>query len=182
MTKVALLALLATAKIAAAPVYYKADILLTSAYRVLEWSRTPALFIHDEKHHEYHATGARDPGEGARPGGRSPHYVPEQAGPPGRPPEAGPGERVSRTPGGCRHAPDRPPERLVGTGASPDEGEQHAITKGKIEGDKITLLVEDEDRKITFDLVLAAERITCDVNIVRDGQTAKAKIDVTRAK
>ena len=53
MTKVALLALLATAKIAAAPVYYKADILLTSAYRVLEWSRTPALFIHDEKHHEY---------------------------------------------------------------------------------------------------------------------------------
>ena len=96
MTKVALLA---TAKIAAAPVYYKADILLTSAYRVLEWSRTPALFIHDEKHHEYHATGARDPGEGARPGGRSPHHVPGQAGPPGRPPEAGPGERVSRTPG-----------------------------------------------------------------------------------
>ena len=43
MTKVALLALLATAKIPAAPVYYKADILLTSAYRVLEWSRTPGL-------------------------------------------------------------------------------------------------------------------------------------------
>ena len=70
------------------------------------------------------------------------------------------------------------------TGAvGPDEGEQHAITKGKIEGDKITLVVEDEEgRTIKFDLVLAADRITGDVNMVRDGQTAKAKINVTRAK
>jgi hypothetical protein len=39
-----------------------------------------------------------------------------------------------------------------------------------------------EGRTIKFDLVLAADRITGDVNMVRDGQTAKAKIDVTRAK
>ena len=64
----------------------------------------------------------------------------------------------------------------------PDEGEQHPITKGKIEGEKITLLVEDEGRTIKFDLVLAAERITGDVNMAREGETAKAKIDVTRAK
>ena len=51
--RLALLAILAAARIAAAPVYYKADVLLTSAYRVLEWSRTPALFIHDAKRHEY---------------------------------------------------------------------------------------------------------------------------------
>ena len=71
---------------------------------------------------------------------------------------------------------------ITGT-VGPDEGEQHAITKGKIEGDKITLLVEDEEgRTIKFDLVLAADRITGDVNMVRDGQTAKAKINVTRAK
>jgi hypothetical protein len=64
----------------------------------------------------------------------------------------------------------------------PDEGEQHPITKGKIEGEKITLLVEDEGRTIKFDLVLAAERITGDVNMTREGEAAKAKIDVTRAK
>ena len=64
----------------------------------------------------------------------------------------------------------------------PHEGEQHAITKGKIEGDKITILMEDEGRTIKFDLVLASDRLTGDVNIVLDGQTSKAKLDVTRAK
>lgn len=70
---------------------------------------------------------------------------------------------------------------ITGT-VGPDEGEQHNITKGKIEGDKITLLVEDEGRTITFDLVLAADRIKGDVNMSHDGQTGKAKIDVGRAK
>jgi hypothetical protein len=64
----------------------------------------------------------------------------------------------------------------------PHEGEQHAITKGKIEGDKITIVMEDEGRTIRFDLVLASDRLTGDVNIVLDGQTSKAKLDVTRAK
>jgi hypothetical protein len=64
----------------------------------------------------------------------------------------------------------------------PDEGEQHAITKGKIDGDKITLVAEDEGRTIQFNLVVAAERITGDVNMSHDGETRKAKIDVTRAK
>jgi hypothetical protein len=64
----------------------------------------------------------------------------------------------------------------------PDEGEQHAITKGKIEGDKITLLVEDEDHTIKLDLVVAGDRITGDANISHEGQTKQAKIEVTRAK
>lgn len=64
----------------------------------------------------------------------------------------------------------------------PDEGEQHTITKGKIEGDKVTLLVEEDGRTIKFDLVAAADRITGDVNISHDGQTRKAKLDVTRSK
>ena len=64
----------------------------------------------------------------------------------------------------------------------PDEGEQHTITKGKIEGDKITLLIEEDGRTIKFDLVAAADRITGDVNIAHEGQTRKAKLDVTRAK
>jgi hypothetical protein len=62
------------------------------------------------------------------------------------------------------------------------EDEQHAITKGKIEGEKITLLIEDEARTIKFALVVAADRITGDAEISYNGETAKAKIEVTRAK
>jgi hypothetical protein len=64
----------------------------------------------------------------------------------------------------------------------PDEGEQHTITKGKIEGDKITLLVEDEGHSIKFELVVAGDRISGDANIAHEGQTRQAKIDVTRVK
>lgn len=64
----------------------------------------------------------------------------------------------------------------------PSEDEQHKITKGKIEGDKITLLVEDEGHTIKFDLLVAAERITGEANMSHEGETAKAKLDVTRAK
>jgi hypothetical protein len=64
----------------------------------------------------------------------------------------------------------------------PGEGEQHPITKGRIEGDKITLLVEDEGHTIKFDLVVAGDRITGDAKMSQDGQAIQAKIDVTRAK
>ena len=47
----------------------------------------------------------------------------------------------------------------------PTEDEQHAITKGKIEGEKITLLIDDEGRTIKFALVLAADRITGEIGI-----------------
>jgi hypothetical protein len=70
---------------------------------------------------------------------------------------------------------------ITGT-VGPNDGEQHPIKTGKIAGDKITLLVEDEGRVINFDLVIAADRIKGDVKISRDGQTATAKLDVTRAK
>ena len=70
---------------------------------------------------------------------------------------------------------------ITGT-VGPDEGEQHTIMKGKIEGDKITILVEDEGHTVTFALVAAADRITGDVSIIHEGQTRNAKLDVTRAK
>jgi hypothetical protein len=70
---------------------------------------------------------------------------------------------------------------VTGT-VGPNEGEQHAITKGSIEGDKIALLVEGDGRVIKFDLVLASDKISGNVDIGMQGQTAKAKIDVTRAK
>jgi hypothetical protein len=70
---------------------------------------------------------------------------------------------------------------ITGT-VGPNEGEQHPA-KGKIDGDKITLESNDGGVVIKLDLVLTGERIAGDVNATReDGQTMKAKLDVTRAK
>ena len=70
---------------------------------------------------------------------------------------------------------------ITGT-VGPDEGEQHAITKGKIDGDKITLESADGNVSIKLDLALAGDRITGNVNAVGEGRNIKGKIDVTRAK
>ena len=64
----------------------------------------------------------------------------------------------------------------------PHENERIDITKGTIEGDKIKLSIKQDDRTLKFDLVLAGDRITGDVEIGREGRTMTAKIDVTRAK
>jgi len=64
----------------------------------------------------------------------------------------------------------------------PNEEEQHAITKGSIAGDKITLEAADEGRVIRFELVVAADRITGEANMTNEGQTMKAKLDVTKVK
>jgi len=63
--------------------------------------------------------------------------------------------------------------------AGPDESEQHALAKGKIVGDKITLETDDG---VKLDLVLTGERIAGEVTITREGETRKAKLDVGRAK
>jgi hypothetical protein len=70
---------------------------------------------------------------------------------------------------------------ITGT-VGPDEGEQHAITKGRIEGDKISLESTDGGVTIKFELALAGDRITGDVNAAGEGRTMKAKLDVTRTK
>jgi len=70
---------------------------------------------------------------------------------------------------------------ITGT-VGPNEDEQFPIQKGKIDGDKITLEADDKGRTMTFNLVLAADRITGEAQMSRDGQTMKAKIDVARAK
>ena len=70
---------------------------------------------------------------------------------------------------------------ITGT-VGPDEGEQHAITKGMIDGDKITLESADGDVSIKLDLALAGDRITGNVNAVGEGRNIKGKIDVMRAK
>jgi hypothetical protein len=64
----------------------------------------------------------------------------------------------------------------------PNEDEQFAIQKGRIEGDKITLEADHGGNIMKIDLVLAADRITGEAHMSADGQTLKAKIDVSRAK
>jgi hypothetical protein len=64
----------------------------------------------------------------------------------------------------------------------PNEDEQFAIQKGKIEGDKITLEADHDGHPMKIELVLAADRITGEAHMDADGQTMKAKIDVSRAK
>ena len=70
---------------------------------------------------------------------------------------------------------------ITGT-VGPNADEQAPIQKGKIEGNKITMEAEHHGHLIKFDLVVAADRITGDANMSADGQTAKAKLEVTRAK
>ncbi len=70
---------------------------------------------------------------------------------------------------------------ITGT-VGPNEEQQFPIVKGKIDGDKITMEADHDGNPVSFTLVLAAGRITGDVQVSREGQTMKGKIDVGRAK
>ena len=70
---------------------------------------------------------------------------------------------------------------ITGT-VGPNEEEQFVIQKGKIDGDKITLEADHGGHPMTFNLVLAAGRIAGEAQMSREGQTMKAKLEVTRAK
>ena len=70
---------------------------------------------------------------------------------------------------------------ITGT-VGPDEGEQRAITKGRIEGDKLTLEVAEGGAAITFNLAVSGDRITGEATATGEGRTMKAKIDVGRVK
>ncbi|HMC60180.1 MAG TPA: hypothetical protein VKJ01_13385 [Candidatus Solibacter sp.] len=65
----------------------------------------------------------------------------------------------------------------------PNENERHPIAKGKIEGDKITLeTAEGDGPAIKFELVLEGDHIKGGATAEHDGQTMKAKLDLTRVK
>jgi hypothetical protein len=70
---------------------------------------------------------------------------------------------------------------ITGT-VGPDEGEQHTITKGRIDGDKILLESADGEMIIKLHLTLTGDRIAGDVTANGEGRSMKAKIDVKRAK
>jgi hypothetical protein len=67
--------------------------------------------------------------------------------------------------------------------AGPSEDQQFPISKGKIDGDKVTLEVKHESgMTIAFNLVLADERLKGEASMSRDGESRTAKVDVGRAK
>jgi hypothetical protein len=70
---------------------------------------------------------------------------------------------------------------ITGT-VGPDEGQRFDIQKGSIEGDKITLAVENEGRSMRFALVLDGDHIKGEATMTQGDNTRKAKLDLTRAK
>lgn len=71
---------------------------------------------------------------------------------------------------------------ITGT-VGPNELEQFAIQKGKLDGDKITLeAVDPNGHKIKFDLKVHGDRITGEANMSDANDSAKATLDVKRVK
>ncbi len=71
---------------------------------------------------------------------------------------------------------------LTGT-AGPDEEQQFPITKGKIDGDKVTLEIHrGEDQVIKMALVLAEDRLKGEATMSSSEQTGTAKVDLGRSK
>jgi hypothetical protein len=70
--------------------------------------------------------------------------------------------------------------KITGT-AGPNEQERYQIVKGSIEGNKISLDLNEEDHTVHFDLTLADDRITGEANATTpDGRQLHAKLDVKR--
>jgi hypothetical protein len=71
---------------------------------------------------------------------------------------------------------------LTGT-AGPREDRQHALSQGKVDGDKVTFQVDADGGVVRFSLVFAAGHLKGDANAVGpEGQKLSAKIDAERKK
>ena len=70
---------------------------------------------------------------------------------------------------------------ITGT-VGPNENKRFAIRKGTDRGRQDNVEVDHDGSTMTFNLVLAADRITGEAQMSRDGETRKAKIDVSRVK
>jgi hypothetical protein len=70
---------------------------------------------------------------------------------------------------------------ITGT-AGPSTEEQAPISKGTIEGNKVTLEVPVPNGLFKFEVVLEGEHLKGDVTRTAQGQSMTAKMDATRAK
>jgi hypothetical protein len=67
--------------------------------------------------------------------------------------------------------------------AGPDEGQQWPLTNGKIEGNKITGDVTSPDGVVyKVELTVDGDRMTGRATAIRDGETMKAKLELSRVK
>ena len=71
--------------------------------------------------------------------------------------------------------------KVTGT-AGPSAGEQMAIEKGAVEGNKVTMEVPLPQGSFKFDIALEGDHLRGDVTVAMAGQTMTAKMDATRAK
>lgn len=73
-------------------------------------------------------------------------------------------------------------DTVTGTGG-PADGEQMAISNGKIDGDRVTFDIQHPNgMTLKMSLVLSGDTLKGDVVFTREGQTMKAKLELTRAK
>jgi hypothetical protein len=71
---------------------------------------------------------------------------------------------------------------LTGTGGA-DASQQWPIQNGKIVADKITLQVTDPDGTVySLSMTVNGDHLAGDVSMTRDGESHKAKIELTRVK
>ena len=70
-------------------------------------------------------------------------------------------------------------DELTGT-AGPSEERQWPISKGKIEGDKVTFEVQTDEPLLKFDLRLIDGHLKGEARGEKDGKTMKAALDLTR--
>jgi hypothetical protein len=70
---------------------------------------------------------------------------------------------------------------LTGT-AGPNEQQQWAILKGKVEGNKVTFEVQTDEPLLKFELTLVDGHLKGEAKAEHEGKTMKAAVDVTRKK
>ena len=70
---------------------------------------------------------------------------------------------------------------ITGT-AGPNENEQWPISKGKIEGSKLTMEVQSDGPLIKFELLLDGDHLKGDAHATHEGHNLSAKVDAARAK
>ena len=70
---------------------------------------------------------------------------------------------------------------LTGSGG-PDESRQWPISKGKIEGNKITFEVQSDGPLFKVAVMLVGDHIKGDVTVEQEGGAGKATVDMTRVK
>ena len=70
---------------------------------------------------------------------------------------------------------------ITGT-AGPNENEQWPISKGKIDGNKLTMEVQSDGPLIQFELVLDGDHLKGDAHASHEGHNLTAKVDAARSK